>query len=151
MDLLLRGTGILVILHRMPLLCRTMVRTLVAKVMVWMPFGASSTLVVAHSRRSESSLEGLLLRVRMQRRILLVPTMLISMALHGQSLLMSYARSWSLSEPYRIQAQPQEVDADDPLQSGAWRGPSLPLEAVNDGAGAVIRLRTPELPNFLHQ
>ena len=66
-------------------------------------------------------------------------------------LLMSYARSWSLSEPYRIQAQPQEVDADDPLQSGAWRGPSLPLEAVNDGAGAVIRLRTPELPNFLHQ
>lgn len=63
-------------------------------------------------------------------------------------LLMSYARSWSLSEPYRIQAQPQEVDADDPLQSGAWRGPSLPLEAVNDGAGAVIRLRTPELPNF---
>ena len=66
-------------------------------------------------------------------------------------LLMSYARSWSLSEPYRIQAQQQEADSDDPLQSGAWRGPSLPLEAVNDGAGAVIRLRTPELPNFLHQ
>ena len=64
---------------------------------------------------------------------------------------MSYARSWSLSEPYRIQAQPQEADSDEPLQSSAWRGPSLPLEAVNDGAGAVIRLRTPELPNFLHQ
>ena len=66
-------------------------------------------------------------------------------------LLMSYARSWSLSEPYRIQAQQQEADSDEPLQSSAWRGPSLPLEAVNDGAGAVIRLRTPELPNFLHQ
>ena len=65
-------------------------------------------------------------------------------------LLMSYARSWSLSEPYRIQAQPQESESDDPLQSSSWRGPSLPLEAVNDGAGAVIRLRTPELPNFLH-
>jgi len=66
-------------------------------------------------------------------------------------LLMSYARSWSLSEPYRIQAKQEQGDSDDPLQSSAGRGPSLPLEAVNDGAGAVIRLRTPELPNFLHQ
>ena len=66
-------------------------------------------------------------------------------------LLMSYARSWSLSEPYRIQAQQPEADSDEPLHSSSWRGPSLPLEAVNDGAGAVIRLRTPELPNFLHQ
>ena len=64
---------------------------------------------------------------------------------------MSYARSWSLSEPYRIQAQQPEADCDDPLQPSAWKGPSLPLEAVNDGAGAVIRLKTPELPNFLHQ
>ena len=57
-----------------------------------MPFGASPTLVVAHSRRSESSLEGLLRRVRLQHRILLVSTMLIPIALHGQSLLVSYAR-----------------------------------------------------------
>ena len=69
-----------------------MVRTLIAKVTVRMAFRASSTLVVVHSRRSESSLKGLLLRVRMQHRIMLVPIMLISMALHGQSLLMSYAR-----------------------------------------------------------
>ena len=57
-----------------------------------MPFGASSTLVVADSRRSEPSLEGLLRRVRLQHRILLVATMLIPIALHGQSLLVSYAR-----------------------------------------------------------
>ncbi len=66
-------------------------------------------------------------------------------------LLMSYARSWAISEPYRIQPQLQEDDSPNPVSSNAWRGPSLPLEAVNDGAGAVIRLRTPELPNFLQQ
>ena len=60
-----------------------MVGTLVAKVTVWMPFGASSTLVVAHSRRGEASLKELLLRWRMQHRIMLVPTMLISMTMHG--------------------------------------------------------------------
>jgi hypothetical protein len=31
------------------------------------------------------------------------------------------------------------------------RGASLPLQAVEDGAGAVIRMRGPELPNFLVQ
>ena len=82
----------LLVLHRMPLLWRTMARTLIAKVTVRMAFRASSTLVVVHSRRSESSLKGLLLRVRMQHRIMLVAIMLIPMALHGQSLLMSYAR-----------------------------------------------------------
>ena len=60
-----------------------MVGTLVPKVMVWMPFGASSTLVIAYSRRSEASLKELLLRWRMQYRIMLVPTMLISMTMHG--------------------------------------------------------------------
>ncbi len=65
-------------------------------------------------------------------------------------LLMGYARSWSLSEPYRIRRD-QPADADDESGCGSWRGPSLPLEAVNDGAGAVIRLRTPELPQFLQQ
>ena len=65
-------------------------------------------------------------------------------------LLMGYARSWSLSEPYRIRRdQPAEADAE--TQGRSWRGPSLPLEAVNDGAGAVIRMRTPELPQFLQQ
>ncbi len=66
-------------------------------------------------------------------------------------LLMSYARSWSLSEPYRIHPLQQGVGADTPINLNSWRGPSLPLEAVNDGAGAVIRLRAPQLPNFLQQ
>ena len=65
-------------------------------------------------------------------------------------LLMGYARSWSLSEPYHIRRD-QPVDADPESGWGTWRGPSLPLEAVNDGAGAVIRVRTPELPQFLQQ
>jgi len=34
---------------------------------------------------------------------------------------------------------------------GRGRGPSLPLEAVNDGAGAMIRLKTPQLPSFLQR
>ena len=34
---------------------------------------------------------------------------------------------------------------------GYGRGPSLPLEAVNDGAGAMIRLKTPQLPSFLQR
>ena len=82
----------LVILHRMPVLCMTMVRTLVTKVMIGMPFRASSALVVDHSWRSEPSLEKLLLRVSVQQRILLMPTMLVAMILHGQSLLMGHAR-----------------------------------------------------------
>ena len=65
-------------------------------------------------------------------------------------LLMSYARSWSLSEPYRIRSDQPEDDATE-TSGGSWRGPSLPMEAVNDGAGEVIRLRTPELPRFLQQ
>ena len=65
-------------------------------------------------------------------------------------LLMSYARSWSTSEPYRIRSEQADPESDEP-GTGNWRGPSLPLEAVNDGAGAVIRLRTPELPQFLQR
>jgi len=65
-------------------------------------------------------------------------------------LLMSYARSWSLSEPYRIRA-PRAEEGEASETGGSWRGPSLPLEAVNDGAGVVIRMRTPELPSFLQR
>ena len=65
-------------------------------------------------------------------------------------LLMDYARSWSVAEPYVL--RPQAQDGQDDLQRvGAWRGPSLPLQAVEDGAGAVIRLKTPELPAFLQR
>ena len=63
-------------------------------------------------------------------------------------LLMQYARTWSLSEPYVL--RPKTNDAE-PESSGAMRGASLPLQAVEDGAGAVIRMRGPELPNFLVQ
>ena len=65
-------------------------------------------------------------------------------------LLMQYARSWSLSEPYRI-AAPQDVEESDSISGGTWRGPSLPMEALEDGAGAVIRMRTPQLPTFLQR
>ena len=82
----------MIVVHRMPVLCMTMVRTLVTKVMIGMPFRASSALVVDHSWRSEPSLEMLLLRIGVQRRILLVPTMLVAMTLHGQSLMVGHAR-----------------------------------------------------------
>ena len=65
-------------------------------------------------------------------------------------LLMGYARSWSVAEPYVLTSQ----DSDQaPLSDspGYGRGPSLPLEAVNDGAGAMIRLKTPQLPSFLQR
>ena len=63
---------------------------------------------------------------------------------------MQYARSWSLSEPYRI-AAPANAEEDDLHPRGEWRGPSLPMEAVEDSAGAVIRMRTPQLPTFLQR
>ncbi|QNJ28452.1 ATP-dependent DNA helicase [Synechococcus sp. A15-24] len=65
-------------------------------------------------------------------------------------LLMSYARSWSVAEPYVLSSQDsgQAPIGDSPVRG---RGPSLPLEAVNDGAGAMIRLKTPQLPSFLQR
>ena len=63
---------------------------------------------------------------------------------------MDYARSWSVAEPYVLRPHEQAAK-DEQLEVGAWRGPSLPLEAVEDGAGAVIRLKTPELPAFLQR
>ena len=65
-------------------------------------------------------------------------------------LLMQYARSWSLSEPYRI-AAPASAEDSDSNAGGNWRGPTLPMEAVEDSAGAVIRMRTPQLPTFLQR
>ena len=82
----------MVIVHRMLVLCMTMVRTLITKVMIGSPFRASSALVVDHSWRSEPSLEMLLLLIGVQRRILLMPAMLAAMTLHGQSLLVGHAR-----------------------------------------------------------
>ena len=63
-------------------------------------------------------------------------------------LLMDYARTWSIAEPYVL--KPRDDASDNEEEPGAnWRGPTLPLEAVEDGAGAVIRMKTPQLPSFL--
>ena len=63
-------------------------------------------------------------------------------------LLMQYARTWSLSEPYLIRPRNTEVDSE---PAGSGRGASLPLQALQDGAGEVIRMKGPQLPNFLLQ
>ena len=65
-------------------------------------------------------------------------------------LLMGYARTWSVAEPYVLRHPAAEGDAADPsTASGATL--QLPLEAVEDGAGEVIRLKTPQLPTFLQR
>jgi superfamily II DNA or RNA helicase len=62
-------------------------------------------------------------------------------------LLISHARSWSLSEPYLIRQRPlMEREAS----AGAGRADlRQPLHALADDAGAVIALTGPELPRFL--
>jgi hypothetical protein len=62
---------------------------------------------------------------------------------------MGHARSWSMTEPYMIKVN--EATKEEEETTNRWQGPSLPLEAINDGAGAVIRLRTPDLPSFLQR
>jgi superfamily II DNA or RNA helicase len=63
-------------------------------------------------------------------------------------LLISYARSWSLSEPYLL--RPRQATAATEAQ-GSGANATLPLEAIDEQAGAVIRLRGPELPGFLRR
>ena len=65
-------------------------------------------------------------------------------------LLMGYARGWSIAEPYVISAA-EDASCGDVNSRAGWVGPSLPLEAVGDGAGAVIPLKTPQLPSFLQR
>ncbi len=62
-------------------------------------------------------------------------------------LLMDYARNWTSSKPYLIKGD----DSLRPIEGHSWipKGPSLPMEAVNDGAGEMIRMGSAELPNFL--
>lgn len=62
-------------------------------------------------------------------------------------LLVSYARTWSVAEPYLIQQKP---GPEEPAAAVGGRAPGLPLEALRDEAGEVIRLRGPQLPGFLH-
>ena len=62
------------------------------------------------------------------------------------------ARGLELAQPEGHEDAEDGQEAEDEQPGvGAWRGPSLPLEAVEDGAGAVIRLKTPELPAFLQR
>ena len=63
-------------------------------------------------------------------------------------LLISYARSWSLSEPYLVRAK---VVAADPTLAGGGKSSGLPLEAIQEQLGDVIRMGGPELPAFLRQ
>ena len=62
-------------------------------------------------------------------------------------LLIGYARSWSLSEPYLIRSS--EPPAEPNPTGAAGHALQLPLQALADDAGAVIRLRGPQLPPFL--
>ena len=65
-------------------------------------------------------------------------------------LLMEYARSWSVAEPYVLRSR--EAGDESVVMAGrSPKGPTLPLEAVDDGAAAVIRLKTPQLPSFLQR
>lgn len=63
-------------------------------------------------------------------------------------LLISYARSWSLSEPYLLRPRPQTPLAEpEPGPSGVV----LPLQAIDERAGSLLRVRGPELPGFLQR
>ncbi len=62
-------------------------------------------------------------------------------------LLMEYARNWSEAMPYFINVNQSISDSKN--FSGKTSGPILPMEAVGDSAGQLIRMRTSELPQFL--
>ena len=62
-------------------------------------------------------------------------------------LLMSHARSWSVSEPYLVRGSAEPDDAP-PAAGGAW-SPLDPLQAVADSAADVIALGGPQLPGFV--
>jgi hypothetical protein len=65
-------------------------------------------------------------------------------------LLISYARSWSRSEPYLLRSVAAS-GPDGAAVAGSIGGGTLPLRALADGAGAVIRMGGPELPLFLNR
>jgi hypothetical protein len=62
-------------------------------------------------------------------------------------LLLSHARSWSISEPYLLRGSTPAPLANPMGGSGAPG--SLPLAAVDQGTGAVIALGGPQLPGFV--
>ena len=62
-------------------------------------------------------------------------------------LLMQYAKEWSKASPYVIKTTEDSSSYQD-ITTGS-RGPSLPMQAIGDGAGELIKMGTPELPIFL--
>ena len=74
-----------------------------------------------------------------------VPREASSVFAPADPLLIGHARSWALSEPYRIRPGP----APDSPGGGSGGAAAPPLEAVAARLGAVIRVGGPELPLFL--
>ncbi len=62
-------------------------------------------------------------------------------------LLIEFAKSWSISNPYLIPSKRDEDEIE--VTFGKSYGLTLPLEALNVGVGPMIRLGTAELPSFL--
>jgi superfamily II DNA or RNA helicase len=63
-------------------------------------------------------------------------------------LLISYARSWSQSEPYLLRSRPGVTPASTAGLAGSGRHP---LQAIDERAGSLLRVRGPELPAFLER
>jgi superfamily II DNA or RNA helicase len=61
-------------------------------------------------------------------------------------LLIGYARSWSLSEPYLL--RPRPISSGEEPEAGQQRV-QLPLQAIDERPGSLLRVRGPELPPFL--
>ena len=55
-----------------------------------------------------------------------------------------------MAEPYLLRSKEQDT-ASSIDDVGAGRAAGLPLEAVEDSAGSVIWMKTPELPGFLQR
>jgi len=61
-------------------------------------------------------------------------------------LLIGYARGWSLSEPYLL--RPRPATEGQPQPAGGTGG-QMPLQAIDERVGSLLRVRGPELPPFL--
>jgi superfamily II DNA or RNA helicase len=61
-------------------------------------------------------------------------------------LLIQYARSWSLSEPYLLSCRQASLPGPGP---GLAALGAHPLQAIDERAGTLLRVRGPELPRFV--
>ena len=64
-------------------------------------------------------------------------------------LLISYARSWSLSEPYLLRSR--QIEPAALAAGGLASSAQLPLQAIDERAGTLLRVRGPELPAFVQR